>query len=134
VQAKFENKPEDQANKPKPRPVGKKKQKKKKRVNQEEELSWVEWETRRHVIIKHMFSPEEAVVRPRLFARALQLHHGLPSADTRYDRQGDDEFYPDLKADVREEVEKFGEVEVLTVFEVHLYPPLSACRLLYLSV
>jgi hypothetical protein len=32
--------------------------------------------------------------------------------------QGDDEFYPDLKNDVREEVEKFGEVEVLTVFEV----------------
>jgi hypothetical protein len=43
--------------------VGKKKKKKKPRVNQEEELSWVEWETRRHVIIKHMFSPEEAYVR-----------------------------------------------------------------------
>ena len=45
--------------------MGKKKQKKKVRINQEEELSWVEWETRRHVIIKNMFSPEEAIVRFR---------------------------------------------------------------------
>lgn len=92
TEAKFENKPDSEQAKPKAKkPVGKKKQKKKVRINQEEELSWVEWETRRHVIIKNMFSPEEAI--------------------------GDDEFYPDLKNDVREEVEKFGEVEVLTVFE-----------------
>lgn len=60
LQAKFEH--HQQQEKPKEKIVGKKK-KKKPRINQEEDLSWVEWETRKHVIIKHMFTPEEAIVR-----------------------------------------------------------------------
>lgn len=38
-----------------------------------------------------------------------------------YMMQGDDDFYVDLKNEIREEVEKFGDVEVLTVFEVSFH-------------
>jgi len=43
--------------------------------------------------------------------------------------QDDPDFYPELKNDLREEAQKFGDVEVVTVFEVR---PL--CLLLYFEL
>ncbi|KAL6053740.1 HIV Tat-specific factor 1 [Balamuthia mandrillaris] len=95
TEAKFEQRPTDNnANKKPaaaPAPFIKKKKKKKARINQEEALGWEDWETRQHVILKHMFDPKEA--------------------------EGDLTFYEDLRADIKEEVEKLGKVEVVTVFE-----------------
>lgn len=119
LQAKFEH--HQQQEKPTTTIVGKKNKKKKPKINQEEELSWVEWETRRHVIIKYMFTPEEAYVRyPAVLItnRSLQLTSFALNARC---SQGDDDFYTDLKSEIREEVEKYGEVEVLTVFEVCVF-------------
>lgn len=64
--------------------------KKRVRYDQSKELSWEE-ESRVHVVLKHLFDPKEGWT--------------------------DINFVDDLKADVREECEKFGEVELVAVFE-----------------
>jgi len=60
------------------------------RINQAEELGWEDWDTRRHIILEGMFSLDE-VDSP--------------------------EFYTELKAEIKEEVQKIGDVELVTVFE-----------------
>jgi len=82
----------------KEQPEGTKKQKKKKKqvsknikiYDQSKELSWEE-DTNCHIIIKHMFTQEEAWTSPT--------------------------FFKDLEADVNRECEKFGEVEKVKIFE-----------------
>lgn len=69
-----------------------KKRGKKKKIDYESMLGWEDWETRRHVILFNMFDPKDAL--------------GDPSS-----------FYEDLKKEVKEEVEKLGDVESLYPFE-----------------
>eukprot|EP01097_Dermamoeba_algensis_P004962 TRINITY_DN3163_c0_g1_i1.p1 TRINITY_DN3163_c0_g1~~TRINITY_DN3163_c0_g1_i1.p1 ORF type:complete len:333 (-),score=133.86 TRINITY_DN3163_c0_g1_i1:256-1254(-) len=79
---------------------------KKKKMDQTQELGWEEGETRVHVVLKHMFHPDEAEEREK-------EEEGIPG---RPPGSGRESFYAEVKDDITEEVKKLGEVDKVTVF------------------